>query len=258
MFKQIILFLIFGASFNIISQQNQFKTHKIILKGELTSEDIFEKDFGRFDAYELPMEEGDIIKMRLTASFFPLMIVTAPSNEYKMAFPQDNNPTVIYQQTIDESGLWYIYIAGDSLDRGEHNLEICYISKDAQEIPPNANFITLMEFFLAHSKTDFLFLKGIDCEKISGKWDVQLDSRGKYKSATIVSKNDVSVLTINFESEENLFEEMTSKLKKAFSKTWNIRVNDSENITELFEIEGLRKMTLQKEPLGIKLIISTK
>lgn len=258
MFKRFILFLIFVASFNVFSQQMKFDTHSLILKGELTSEDVFEKDFGRFDAYELPMEEGDIIKMRLTASFFPLMIIAAPSSEYKMAFPEDNNPVVIYKQEIDETGLWYIYIAGDSLDSGEHSLELCYVSKDTKEITLDADFVTLVEFFLAHSATNFFYLKGNDCETKSGKWDVELDSHGKYNSAAIVTKNSISVITVNFDSEINFFEDLTSKLKKNFRKAWNIRVNDSKNLIELFEIEGLRKMSLQKGEKEIKLKISTK
>lgn len=258
MFKKVFLFVMFGANFIVFSQQIKFDTHSIVLKGELTSEDIFEKDFGRFDAYELPMEEGDIIKMRLTASFFPLMIVAAPSSEYNMAFPKDNNPAVVYQQEIDESGLWYIYIAGDSLDIGEHSLELCYVSKNTREIPEDADFATLVEFFLAHSNTDYFYLKNNGDEIKSGKWDVELDSHSKYKSAKIVSKNNISVLTINFEFSKNLFEEQASKLKKDFGKTWNFRMNKSKDLVELFEIEGLRIMYLQKEQSGTKFKISTK
>ena len=258
MFKRIILFLMFFTSFEVFSQEIKFDTHSLILKGELTQDDVFEKDFGRFDAYELPMEEGDVIKMKLTASFFPLMIISAPSSEYRMAFPEDNNATVIYEHQIDETGLWYIYIAGDSLDIGEHNLELCYVSRDTKEIPLDADFITLVEFFLAHSATNFFYFKDNDCESESGKWVVELDSQGKYISATIVTKNSISLLTVEFDSDSHLFEELTSKLKTNFRKAWNIRVNDSKNLVELFEIEGLRKMSLQNGEDEIKLTISTK
>ncbi len=258
MFKLVILFIVFGASSNLFSQEVKFDTHSLVLKGELTTEDIFEKDFGRFDAYELPMEEGDIIKMRLTASFFPLMIIAAPSSEYKMAFPEDNNPSVIYQYEIDETGLWYIYIAGDSLDVGEHSLELCYVSKDTKEIPIEADFATLVKFFLAHSETNFFYLKDNDCTTKSGKWDVELESHGLYTSATIVSENSISVLTINFKSDINLFEDQTSVFKTDFKNAWNVRVNDSKGIVELAEIEGLRKMSLKKDQNGIKLEMSTK
>lgn len=258
MFKLVILLLVYGASFNVFSQDIKYDTHSIILKGELTSEDIYEKDFGRFDAYELQMEEGDIIKMRLTASFFPLMIVAAPSSEYKMAFPQDNNTAVIFEQEIDESGLWYIYIAGDSLDIGDHSLELCYVSNNSRKIPIDAEFVTLVEFFLAHSNTNYFYLKDHDCENISGKWEVKLDSYDKYKSAKVVGKNNISTLTIIFETERDLFIEMTSELKNNFAKSWNVRVNDTIDLVELFEIEGLRKITLEKKESGIVLKISTK
>jgi len=229
-----------------------------MLEGELTEDDVFEKDFGRFDAYELPLEEGDILQMRLNASFFPLMIISAPSSEYKMAFPEDNNSEVIYKQEIDETGLWYIYIAGDSSDFGEHNLELCYISRDTKVIPIDADFGILVNFFLAHSATNFFYLKDNDCSIKSGEWDVELDSHEKYNSATIVTKNEISVLSLYFESEKGLFEELTSNLKDNFNKAWNVRVNDSNDLVELFEIEGLRKMFLLRGEEEIELKISTK
>jgi len=175
-----------------------------------------------------------------------------------MAFPQDNNSEVIYKQEIDETGLWYIYIAGDSLDRGEHSLKLCYVSRDAKVIPFDADFSTLVEFFLAHSSTNFFYLKDNDCKIKTGEWDVILDSHEKYNSATIVTKNDISTLSIYLESENNLFEELTSKLKKNYKKAWNIRVSDSNDLVELLEIEGLRKMSLLNGEEEIELIISTK
>ncbi len=258
MFKRIILFLLIIAVSTVLSQEIKFDTHSLILKGELTEDDVFEKDFGRFDAYELPLEEGDILQMRLNASFFPLMIISAPSSEYKMAFPENNNSEVTYKQEIDETGLWYIYIAGDSSDSGDHNLELCYVSRDTKEIPLDADFRILVNFFLAHSATDFFYLKDNDCRIKSGEWDVELDSYEKYNSATIVTKNDISVLSVYFDSEGDLFEELTSILKINFKKAWNVRVNDSNDLVELFEIEGLRKMTLVRGEEEIELKISTK
>jgi hypothetical protein len=258
MFKQIFLTFLLGFTSVLISQEYNFSTHFSVLEGELTSDDVFEKDFGRFDVYELPMEEGDILRLKLTAEFFPLMIINSPSSEYKMAFPEDNKSFVTFEQEIDESGLWYIYVTGDSLDSGSHSLELCYISNDSKEVPSDANFIMLTEFFLAHSETNFAYLKGDGCELKDGKWDVKLDPKGKYNLANITTNDEVSKLTISFDLEENKFEEMATELKDSFKKSWNVRVSKAKDSVALSEIEGLRKMLLSKNDRNITLKISTK
>ena len=258
MLKRIFIFLFIGFTSILFSQEYNFSTHFSVLEGELTSDDVFEKDFGRFDVYELQMEEGDILRLKLIAEFFPLMIINSPSSEYKMAFPKDNNPFVTFEQEIDESGLWYIYVTGDSLDFGSHSLELCYISSDCKEIPSDADFITLVNFFLAHSETNFDFLKDNDCKIEDGKWSVGLDSKGKYDVANIVTKNKISELTINFDLENNLFDKMVTELKDNFRKSWNVRENKSKDTIKLIEIEGVRKMVFQKTEKGIIFKISNK
>ncbi len=258
MLKRIFIFLFMGITSILFSQEYNFSTHFSILEGELTSDDVFEKDFGRFDVYELQMEEGDILRLKLTAEFFPLMIINSPSSDYEMAFPKDNNPFVVFEQEIDESGLWYIYVTGDSLDSGSHSLELCYISSDCKEVPSDANFITLVNFFLAHSETNFDFLKENNCKIKDGKWSVSLDAKGKYDTADIVTKDGTSKLTINFDLETDLFDNMVAELKENFKKNWNVRVSKSNDSVKLIEIEGLRKMLLKKDNKKITLEISTK
>ena len=65
-------------------------------------------------------------------------------------------------------------------------------------------------------------------------------------------------MSIYFESKKNLFEELTSKLKMNYKKAWNVRVNDSNDLVDLLEIEGLRKMSLLRGDEEIELMISTK
>jgi len=243
-------------SFNTFSQQIKFSTHSSTLKGELTEEDIFEKDFGRFDAYELQMEDGDFIIMKLKADFFPLMTVVSPSSEYKIAFPIDSTPEVVFQQEIDESGLWQIYIAGDSTDFGEHSLKLCYVSQNTRSLPNDANYCTLINFFIAHSVTNFFYFREENCELNDGTKELKMNSLGLFESGEIITKDDVSKLTLTINSSDSSFQKISEELKLCLKKDWNIR--KSEEKIEFKEIEGLRKISFIKNKDSLMLTISTR
>ena len=256
MFKRFFIFLIFAMSFTTFSQQKKFSTHSTTLKGELTKEDIYEKDFGRFDAYELQMEDGDFIIMKLNASFFPLMTVVSPSSEYQIAFPLDSNPEVVFKQEIAESGLWQIYIAGDSTDFGEHSLKLCYVSQDTRNLPADTDYCTLVHFFLAHSETNFFYFREENCELNDGTKKLKMNSQGLFESGEIVTKDEISKLTIVMNENDSTFQNISEELKGCLKKDWNIR--KSENKIEFKEIEGLRKISFIKDSELLMLSISTK
>ena len=256
--KKFLLFFMILFSGAILAQNAKFDTHAVTLKGELTKDDIFEKDFGRFDAYELNMQEGDLIYLSLKADFFPLMIVVAPSSQYKMAFPKDNKAEVNYKTEIDESGLWYIYIAGDSTDTGSHTLNLCYVSENARKLPKNSDFLTTVKFFLAHSVTDFNYFKDENCNTKDSSWNVNLAPNGVFESAKIIQKNGVSKIIVQIAIPQNEFGDYYKSLKNEYGKAWNIRKIDGKDEIDLSEIEGLRKITVVKNASGKGiLVIST-
>ncbi len=254
MFKRAIFFTLI-ILINLQAQTYNFGTHSSTLKGELTKDDVFEKDFGRFDAYELQMEEGDFIIMKLTADFFPLMTVVSPSSEYKIAFPNDSNPEVILTQEIDETGLWQIYIAGDSTDYGNHSLKLCYVSKETRELPANASNCDLVNFFLAHSETNFVYFTKNNLEFKSGKTNLTINSQGLFDKVELEKDKNKSEVTISFNKNNNSFETISKELIKCLKGNWNKR--ESKNEIIFSEIEGLRKIILLKNKLGIELSIST-
>ena len=250
------IILVFLVLLTTNAQDYNFKTNASTLKGELTKEDVFESDFGRFDAYELQMEEGDLLVIKLKSSFFPLLTVVAPSNEYKVAFPSESKPEVILKQEIDESGLWQIYIAGDSTDVGTHSLQLFYVSHDSRVLPKKSNYCSLAQFFLSHATTGFDYFKDNYFDKIDGNWQIKLGSQNLLIKGTVSTKSDISKLTLLLENDDELFQKVSFQLTNCFQKKWNIR--ESENKLEISEIEGLRKIFLMKEKSSLKLEIHTK
>ena len=255
MFKSAI-FIIFFTFCSLQAQTYTFDTHSSTLKGELTADDIFEVDFGRFDAYELPMEEGDFIIMRLKADFFPLMTIVSPSSSYKIAFPNDSNPEVIFKQEIDETGLWQIYIAGDSTDLGNHSLNLCYVSQSSKEIPLNANSCDLVNFFLAHSKTNFFYFTKDNTEFNNGIVGLNINSHGLFDKCELEKGKSKSKITLFFNKKDTKFETLSNEIAKCLKGNWNKREN--KNKIDFSEIEGLRKISITQNDSSIKLSISTK
>ena len=256
MFKKTI-FLIMLFSVVMFCQKSKFETHTSTLSGELTEDDIYEKDFGRFDAYELQLEEGDFLIMKLNASFFPLLTVVSPSSEYQIAFPSDSSPEVIFQQDIDESGLWQIYIAGDSTDFGKHALKLCYVSENTRTLPPNSDYCTLVEFFLAHSKTNFFYFRNKDGKIKNGKSELKINLQNLFDSGEVAARDDVSKVTLHKEETgDNTFENISQNLKMCLKRRWNMRSYD--NRIEFKEIEGLRRVILEKVKDKIDLTIFTR
>jgi hypothetical protein len=255
MFKRAII-ITFLMLLNLQAQKYNFDTHSSTLKGKLTNDDIYDADFGRFDAYELPMEEGDYIIMKLKAEFFPLMTVVSPSSEYKIAFPKDSNPEVIFKQEIDETGLWQIYIAGDSTDLGEHSLELCYVSSSTRNLPPNANISTIVDFYLAHAETNFFYFREENCELRDAKIAISIDSQKLLEMGEIFANKMYSNISLFINKYESSFAKISEELSQHLKGSWNIR--ESKNKIEFKEIEGLRRILLEENSSSLKLIISTK
>lgn len=254
MFKRAII-LVFLLLVNLQAQKYNFETHTSTLKGELTKDDIFDHDFGRFDAYELPMEEGDLILMELTADFFPLMTIVSPSSEYQIAFPSDSLQKVVFKQEIDETGLWQVFIVGDSTDFGNHSLKLFYVSREARKLPEKSNICTLTNLLLAHSKTQYFYFREENNEIKEGEVELKLDSQDLFKNGEVFVSGDTSTVTLYFDEIKTPYNTISAELKKCLKGDWNRR--EKENELLFVEIEGLGKITLVKEKGTSKLVVFT-
>ena len=239
----------------IFSQEMIFDTHSLNLNGELSSEDGYEDNFGRFDAYELSMQEGDFIKIKLKAEFFPLLTVVSPSGSYKLSFPSDNDPEVIYEQEINETGHWYIYVSGDSTDTGTHDLQLYYISANSREIQKGADICTIIQFLLAHSNTNYFYFREKEIEITKNNYDVDLTNQNLFQSADIeVDENRINfALQTDKSISKDKFNEWTYNISKCLANDWKEK---SENEIIIFsEINGDRIIRLQFVENIIKLKI---
>lgn len=232
----------------VFAQTYNFDTHMLDLKGELSSDDAYQDNFGRFDAYQLNMNKGDFIKIKLKADFFPLLTLVAPSGIHKISFPADQNPVVNLEKEINETGHWYIYVSGDSTDIGAHELQLCYVAENTRQLPPGSDICTITQFLLAHSKTNFFYYRDKDCDIENGSWDVTLTDQNLFDNAEVKAKgNSVSfILQTNNNVNKNKFGEWSYQISECLSDNW-IEKGRSDNQTIFTESNGTRKIKIKYE-----------
>ncbi len=242
---KLCVFIIIVFSSLILAQENNFDTHSLDLKGKLSKDDAYQDNFGRFDAYELNMQEGDLIKIKLKAEFFPLLTVVAPSGIHKIAFPSDEKPIVNLEHEIDETGHWYIYVAGDSTDIGAHDLQLCYVAGNTRQLPVGADICTITKFLLAHSNTKFFFYRDRDCEITEDQWDVDLTNQNLFDMAEVVVKGSSIFFNLqtNTQVSKDKFNKWSYQISECLTDDW-IEKGD-ENKTNFTESSGSRKIKVE-------------
>ncbi|KAB2839014.1 MAG: hypothetical protein F9K45_10630 [Melioribacteraceae bacterium] len=241
MFKYALLLFILINSQNLFAQ---FRTEEIIIKGELSEDDPFNANFGRFDPVELYLNKGDVISISITAEFPPFIALVAPSEKYYVEYTKDGSSIKDYQVTIKESGTWYLSIAGDSTDTGNYTLTANYMSANSITISAEADYCTALKFLSEHSKTNFFFL-------IENLKEVNRNSKINLPAVinANISEKENSYIALLFESEnkdsaEIFFKKIIDETKLCLgldwvsnSKDWfKTNVNDSAK-EELFVLK---------------------
>jgi len=224
---------------------DNYDTHSLTLNGELSNDDSYEENFGRFDVYELNMQDGDLIKIELKANFFPLLTIVAPSGNHKIAFPADENPVVNFDFEINETGRWYIYVSGDSMDTGTHDLQLCYVAGNTRQLPYEADICTITKFLLAHTNTKYFFFRDNNCEIIENEWNVDLKNQNLFSNAEVKADGNSISFDLNTSSNEsrNRFSEWSYKISECLTDEWIEK--EGTNQTVFTESNGTRIIVIE-------------
>lgn len=242
---KLCVYIIIIFSSLILAQEYNFDTHSLELKGELSKDDAYQDNFGRFDAYELSMQKGDYIKIKLNSEFFPLLTIVAPSGIHKIAFPTDENPIVILEKVIDETGHWYIYVSGDSTDIGAHDLQLCYVAENTRQLPLGADICTITKYLLAHSNTKFFFYRDRDCEITENQWDVNLEAQNLFDNTEVkVEGNSISFnCKSNTQVGKDIFNKWSYQISECLTDDWIEKTET--NKTVFTENSGTEKIKIE-------------
>lgn len=244
MLKYIFLFLVLIFFENATAQ---FRVEEILIKGELTADDPFNANFGRFDPVELYLNKGDIISISMTAEFPPFIALVAPSEKYYVEYTKDGSTIKDYQINIKESGTWFLSIAGDSTDTGKYTLTANYMSANSITISAEADYCTTLKFLSEHSKVNFYFLKESIQSENPKLWKSKIsfsDTIDSYISEKNNSYNSILFETSNKDSAEIFYKNKVDETKSCLgldwvtnSKDWSkAKLNDSAK-EELFVLK---------------------
>lgn len=227
-FINIALFL--SLSILIYAQENKFTVEQFTIDGELTMEDIFQPDFGKFDPYEFYLNQGDRIRIELTAAFPPMLVIVSPSEQSKILYPENGNPTAIFDSEIRESGTWFVYVVGDSADTGAYQIFARYAAKDFITLEPNQDFCKNIDYIVTHARADFFFLQNRDIQKSPEGWESNTLINGA-KSAMVIEegKNKYSALMYRGDLKEEaelVYNYLSEKIKNCLS-VWKTNEENS-------------------------------
>jgi hypothetical protein len=123
-------------------------------------------------------------------------------------------------------------------------------------LPPNADYCTLVDFFLAHSTTEFFYFRSENGKLKNAISDIKINLQKLFDRGEVSSKDNTAKVTLYSENNDAAFENISKILQICLKRQWNIR--NSENRVEFKEIEGLRRILLEKENEVTRLSIFTR
>ncbi len=231
-----IFFLIF-----IISQVNyaQEKPSKIQIdfneiKGELTSKDLYKKDFGRYDGYEIELYEGEAVNFVVyTQKFQPsLALVNSKGEIFKQSDRNDRGYGNIVT-TIPSSGKYVLYVVGSDNSFGSYVLQTAIAEPNALTLDSTSDFCTTLDFLLAHSIAYFFLLENPNLAtqqlvKLNDAIDAFIDEEDGSYNAAFYNGNEL-------QKAEALFRSLTDKIKLCIDKEWKMKSTSWSTIEDYKE-----------------------
>jgi len=225
-FLTVIFCLFFSALLSFA--QTDIRVESFVIDGELTKDDPISDGLGRINAIELNLQKGDKLYSTLTADFIPMLVLTAPSGEYKVNYPDEESLMASYETTINESGRWLLLVVGDSTDSGAYTLSNKYASASSLEFDKSGDYCKNIELLKNHLKADFHFLKGDLIDEEDVVYSSKVDFPG-VKIATIEGLGNEIFKTKLYDGDDKskaeiIFNETVASLSVCL-EDWNKKIN---------------------------------
>lgn len=226
-FRLIAVMIIFFAAIDFA--QSKFQVDYNEIKGELTSKDLFKKDFGRYDGYQIELFEGENVNLVVyTKNFQPsLALVDAKGNIFKQSEMNDKGYANIVA-AIPSSGNWVLYVIGNEKANGEYTLQTAIAEPGATVFPNDADFCTKLDFLLEHSNAFFMLLENaVEKKEVKRRLKDALDE--------FFDEDDGSYNAVYYSGDENskaeiVFKNMSDKVSACLggwqSKSVNWKTTD--------------------------------
>jgi len=231
-----ISFLFLFVLYSNISLFAQFEVEFNKIEGSLEKSDKYQKNFGRYDGYEIQLYEGEEVNfLAYSDKFSPRLVFVNPEGKvFKEALTEKMNLATIITK-IPVSGEWILYVVGDSASLGSYTLQLAVASANSITLPQNSDFCTTLKFLLAHSKAYFLLLETpINSKqsfvKLNGSVDAFIDENDGSYIAKFYEGN-------NLKEAEKIFQELISSIKNCLDKNWKMQSKEWQK-NEDYKIKG--------------------
>ena len=190
-----IFFICVGINYSQVNKQ-QFQVDFNEIQGELTSKDLYKKDFGRYHGYEIELYEGEAINFVVyTKNFQPSIAFVNPNGEIYQQSSRNDKGYANIVTIVPKSGNWVLYVIGDQSSRGSYTLQSAIAEPNSLSLDKDADFCITLNFLLAHSNAYFFLLEnslsGKQLVKMNGAVDSFLDEESGSYNAVFYDGNDI-------------------------------------------------------------------
>jgi hypothetical protein len=192
--------------------QTSFNVESFEIKEEFTESDPIDESLGKFQNFEIHLNKGDKVSIDIsTQNFVPLLILISPKN-HKYVESSQNGKTISFQENIDETGNWSLFIVTGKDDLGKYNCKISFSDEKSLTFPEKLTLQQFIDYFVAHSQADFVFLS----EKLihQGKAFSLISENSSFEKVEFIGKSIVFKLSIS--DKKSVFEELSKLLSEQF------------------------------------------
>lgn len=217
----IVLLLLLSQCIPAQSKGQKFQVDFNEIKGELTSKDLFKKDFGRYDGYNIELFEGEAVNfVAYSKNFQPsIALVNSKGDIFKQSVRNDKGYANIVTE-IPTKGHYILYVIGDEKATGNYTLQTAVADRNALSLSNNMDFCTSLDFLLSHATAYFFLLENPEFTKgplikPNGAIDAYIDEEAGSYNATFYTDNNAA-------NAETVFKSIAEKVKDCLGTDWQI------------------------------------
>ncbi|OGU62677.1 MAG: hypothetical protein A2V66_04300 [Ignavibacteria bacterium RBG_13_36_8] len=252
--RLVFLFVMLIVPFILYGQKKLYNIEFQKTTGELTSKDLYKENFGRYDGYKIPLNEGERVHFLVyTEQFVPSLVFVNPTGQTLAEDRDKDDEYATIQTLIPQSGEWILYVIGDENSRGDYYLQYGIAGASLFSIDADVDFCSEIDFLMAHAVSYFIFLGENNPEKPLFKIDSATDA---YIDGHDASYNAVLYDGESLSKAEDIYESLVSKVKNCINNKWKLSNREWMKVNDYKEKYFLITENTTDEPRYIRVSLS--
>ncbi len=226
-----IFLLLIIYTLPVFSQQKEEKYPVEVseIKGDLNSKDLYKKDFGRYDGYQIDLYQGEAVHfLAYSKNFQPSIALVNSKGEIVVQSKRNQDKYAEMICSIVASDKYVIYVIGSEHESGKYTLQTAVAEPKALNPALDLNFCDGMEFLASHSRAHFTFIENPEIFKkelmrLENSIDVYMDEEyGAYK-AVFYSGSEL-------QKAESVFNSIKNSVQNCLDASWKVTSTDWKKV----------------------------